>query len=161
MPIIKKSNEKLILWRKSFPIVPMGYLAIDLGIKQPAFSVLAKKVPSLDFCCIIILMDNLAYLATNFYERDEHKPIEKFCTLCAVKGGGGRRSEAQRNASFQDRQFFTARRCNSSAFCASQPFADCLTPFCPNQATLTKSNGLKIKQFIQDSQVLLSKFWMT
>ena len=44
----------------------------------------------MDFCCIIILMDNLAYLATNFYERDEHKPIEKFCTLCAVKGGGGR-----------------------------------------------------------------------
>ena len=69
---------------KSFPIVPIGYLAIDLGIKWETEAT-EKKVRSLDFCCIIILMDNLAYLATNFYERDEHKPIEKFCTLCALE----------------------------------------------------------------------------
>ena len=94
MPIIKKSNEKLIDYcgcytvEKKFSNRADWLLGCRSWHKMGSFHCwwsYWKKVPSLDFCCIIILMDNLAYLATNFYERDEHKPIEKFCTLCALE----------------------------------------------------------------------------
>ena len=89
MPIIKKSNEKLIdcysYCGKKFSNRADWLLGYRSWHKMGNWSYWKKKVRSLDFCCIIILMDNLAYLATNFYERDEHKPIEKFCTLCALE----------------------------------------------------------------------------
>ena len=142
MPIIKKSNEKLIDYcgcytvEKKFSNRADWLLGCRSWHKMGSFHCCWsywKKVPSLDFCCIIILMDNLAYLATNFYERDEHKPIEKFCTLCALKG-----RSFQRNWLWSSFLLFPSKIVSflqqgvailPRRSTASQPFADCLTLF--------------------------------
>ena len=129
---------------KSFPIVPIGYLAIDLGIKWETEAT-EKKSPELGLL-LYHHLDGQSCLSRNKFLREGRTQTNwKVLHFMCTRGRKPLLLFPSKIVSFlQQGVAIPLPRLPP----ASQPFADCLTLFLSLQATLTKSNGIRKPHFL-------------